>query len=61
VTGKQLQNEVERVMREIDSAGEPSKMTRAQWIEFLEQLATDVECRLDCAREEQANEDKDNS
>lgn len=47
---------VEEIMRKVDDAGEPEKMSRLQWIDFLELLISDCRSRLEAAREEHRHE-----
>lgn len=47
----------EQVSALVDKLGDPSKMSKAQWVEFLEEVMTDCEGKLDAAREELAEEE----
>lgn len=46
-----IEQEAERILKKIDTAGDPGNMTQAQWVEFLEMLIADLQDRLDAARE----------
>lgn len=45
---------VQAVTDTINDGSSPKQMTRTQYIEALEEIQSDVESRLDAAREEQA-------
>ncbi len=45
------------IMDAIDKATAPNKMTKAQALDFLEELADSVDSRCECLREEIKNEE----
>ena len=46
------ENDVQIILRDIDRAIEPSKMSKQQAIDFLEELLDDLEYRIEALREE---------
>ena len=48
---------VESITDNIDFATEPGRMSRAEAMKFLEQLATNVQCRIDGLKDDERNEE----
>jgi len=46
----------EQIVREVDRATQPP-MTKADALEWLESLATEIECRIDALKEEMSDDD----
>ena len=46
-----LQTEIDEVLTIIDDRGNPKKMTKGEWIQFLEGLIEALEARRDAAKE----------
>jgi hypothetical protein len=50
----------EKIVNDIDQATEPKNMSKKRAKDFLEQLQSDIESRLDGLKDEMADEDNDN-
>ena len=47
-----VEEEAEDLLGEIDSRGDMKRCTLSQWIEFLEILSVEVNCRYEAAKED---------
>ncbi len=47
-----IEQEVERLTKEIDDAGSIDKMSQVEWKEFLEEMIGELQSRLTAVREE---------
>jgi hypothetical protein len=50
----------EKIVNDIDQTTEPRNMNKKRAKDFLEQLQSDIESRLDGLKDEMADEDNDN-
>lgn len=46
----------ETILRKVDELTEPSRMSKAEAKDLLEELCADLEGRIECLKEEMANE-----
>jgi len=67
-----ISDATETITKAIDEAGDPKRivavlqrvperLTRAEWIDFLELLIADLKMRLDCVRDAAADQASDES